>query len=81
MIFVFECHQEVFHGLTPFKVCLYTMFLAHIPKTFTQDFCIWYHYIVSFVVGVGSGTATYWFVIVVVFFWMVGNTDLVLYPV
>ena len=54
MVFVFGCHQEVFDGPTPFKVYLYAMFLAYIFYAFTEAFSVWYHYVISFDVRVGT---------------------------
>ena len=58
-IFVFRCHQEVFDGFPHFEVHLYTMFPADSFYVFTQAFCIWDHYVVSFVDGVGTVACWY----------------------
>ena len=82
MIFVHGCQQEVFDGLTPFEIHVYIMFLANSFYAFTQAFCIWYHYIVSFVDGVDIGTAACLFpVVTTAFFWIGRHTDPLLYPV
>ena len=61
MVFVFGCHQEVFGTPAPFKVYLYAMFPTYIFYAFTEAFCIWYHYILSF--GVRNGTVACWFLL------------------
>ena len=65
MIFVLGYHQEDFDGFTPFEIHLYTMFPANSFYAFTQTFCVGYHYIVSFVDGVGIGTAAFWFLVAI----------------
>ena len=43
-IFVLWSHQEVFDGITSFKVDLHSMFVACSLDVFIQPFVIWQHY-------------------------------------
>ena len=75
-IFGFRCHQSLM-VLPPLKNTWIPCSCTHF-YTFTKVFGIWYHYIVSFDVRVGTGTVAYWFLLVDISFWMVRSTDPVL---